>query len=296
MGDLENDYNHGTEFAWSVPLADATTIVRALGESSAISALSISDSAPTATYRTGQIFYTPSDIETDKLRRGDRPYAAWLYTGVDFESTDLDADPARRNDRHSTVGIKVGTIGPSALGKQIHTEWHDFFGLTHPGGWDHQLKDEPGLLITADRDWRVGFSQLSETGDWQVDSAVNAGASLGNVRTEARLGGRLRLGQSLDRGWDTHSTNGLQTTTDGLDWELFVAGESHLVGQDIFLDGNTFKSSHSVEKDAFVSEIGLGITAKFAGLSISLGHFLRTEEFELQDGPMTFWTLDIRSQ
>lgn len=42
-------------------------------------------------------------------------------------------------------------------------------------------------------------------------------------------------------------------------------------------------------------EIGLGVTAKISGFAITLGHCLRNEEFDLQDGPMTFWTLDIRS-
>jgi lipid A 3-O-deacylase len=295
MGDHQSDYNHGTAASWSVPVAEATYVVRTLGESALVDALSIKDGAPMATYRTGQIFYTPVDIQTTKLQRGQRPFAAWLYTGVDFESSELDPDPSRRSDRRSSVGFRIGTVGPSALGKQVHTEWHDFFEMAHPGGWEHQIKDEPGLLLTADRDWRFDFRELSNSGEWQLDTALNTGASLGNIRTEARLGGRIRLGNSLDRSWSSLSAVGLTLPKSGIDWEFFVNAESHLVAQDIFLDGNTFKSSHSVEKNPLVSEIGIGVTAKLPWFSVTIGHFLRSEEFELQDGPTPIWTLDLRS-
>jgi lipid A 3-O-deacylase len=297
MGDLKNDYNHGTEATWSEPLADASLVARGFGQSSLVQALLIEDEHALATYAIGQIFFTPVDIKKKILQARDRPFAAWLYTGLNVEATDLDRDASRRHDRYSAVGFKLGIVGPSALGKQVHTEWHKTFGLTQPGGWDNQIKDEPGYLVTVDRLWRYGFAELGGAGaesPWQFDSIWNTGLSLGNIRTEARIGGELRFGEALDRSWGSRSLTGLRSSSDWVDWSFFLAGETHIIAQDIFLEGNTSKSSHSVEKETNVTEIGAGIRAQLGDWSIGLGNYLRTEEFDGQLEPVTFWTLDIR--
>ena len=298
MGTLKEDYNHGTEVSWSKPLAEADFAAEALANSSLARALAVDGDESVATYHVGQYFYTPIDIQTPVLQLRDRPFGAWLFAGLDIETLELDAVDTSRNDRYSSVGMSVGTVGPSALGERVHTDWHELFGLTTPGGWQHQLKDEPTLQARVDRGWRLDFRHLSGSEakrPWQSDADVTCGVSLGNVRTEARVGSRLRLGQNLDRSFGAQSTVGLRRASGAVEWEIFAVGEARLVGRDIFLDGNTFKSSHSVDKHPVVADIGAGITARIGGLSITLGHFLRTREFDAQDEPMTLWTLDIRS-
>ena len=301
MGTLKEDYNHGTEFSWSTPLAEADFMAAGLANSTLARTLAVDGDEPVVTYHVGQYFYTPIDIETPALQVRDRPFGAWLFAGLDIETLKLDSVDTNRSDQYSSVGLSLGTVGPSALGEQVHTDWHKLFGLTTPGGWQHQLRDEPTLQARLDRAWRLDFRQLSgpdEKRPWQSDADVAWGVSLGNVRTEARIGSRLRLGQNLDRSFGAQSTLGLHRADSGLgaiEWELFASGEARLIGRDIFLDGNTFKSSHSVNKHPLVADIGAGITARIGGLSITLGHFLRTREFDAQDDPITLWTLDIRS-
>jgi lipid A 3-O-deacylase len=298
MGDLKKDYNHGTEVSWSKPLASADFVATAMADSGLARALAVEGDLSVVTYHIGQYFYTPEDIATPVLQVEDRPFGAWLSAGIDIETLDLDPVDMDRRDKYSSVGLSLGTVGPSALGEQVHTDWHQAFSLTEPRGWQHQLKDEPTVQARVDRAWRVDFRQVSGPASkrpWQTDADLTCGLSLGNVRTEARVGSRLRLGQNLDRSFGAQSLAGLHRATGAVEWELFAAGETRLVGRDIFLDGNTFKSSHSVNKHPVVADIGAGITARIGGVSISLGHYLRTREFDTQDEPMTIWTLDIRS-
>ena len=298
IGNLQQDYNHITELRWSEPLVGADFLAKGLASTGLAQVLAVDGDEVFATYRIGQHFYTPKDIATPVLQVRDRPFGAWLFAGLDIETLALDPVETSRRDQYSLVGISLGTVGPSALGEQVHSGWHDVFSLTEPGGWQHQLKDEPTIQARVDRAWRLGFQQLSgaEAGrPWQTDADLALGLSLGNVRTEASVGSRLRLGQNLDRAFGTQSLLGLGRATNGVEWALFAAAEARLIGRDIFLDGNTFKSSHSVDKHPAVADIGAGITARIGGVSITLGHYLRTREFESQDEPMTVWTLNIRS-
>jgi lipid A 3-O-deacylase len=49
--------------------------------------------------------------------------------------------------------------------------------------------------------------------------------------------------------------------------------------RDIFLDGNTFASSHSVAKKIFVSDFVIGASVVYSNFKFSYAHVLRTSEF-----------------
>jgi hypothetical protein len=63
--------------------------------------------------------------------------------------------------------------------------------------------------------------------------------------------------------------------------------------RDIFLDGNTFKESHKVEKEPFVADLMAGIAMRFGALQISYAYTLRTREFEEQEKSHNFGALNL---
>ena len=64
----------------------------------------------------GQNMYTPKSITTSTPQPFDRPWAAWLYLGGVAQRA--------KDNRLDTVEIDLGLVGPSALGREVQTEWH----------------------------------------------------------------------------------------------------------------------------------------------------------------------------
>ena len=62
----------------------------------------------------------------------------------------------------------------------------------------------------------------------------------------------------------------------------FLGVDGRVVLRDVFLDGNTWKDSHSVDKRYFVADIeaGIGISAK--QFKLTYGVIYRTKEFKSQ--------------
>jgi len=63
---------------------------------------------------------------------------------------------------------------------------------------------------------------------------------------------------------------------------------------DIFLDGNTFTSSHSVEKKNVVGDLQVGAVFSLWGTArLSLTHIIRTREFDEQDALNQFTAFSL---
>ena len=54
------------------------------------------------------------------------------------------------------------------------------------------------------------------------------------------------------------------------------------VARNIFLDGNTFTDSHSVDKRPFVLDLQVGVTLAFENVQLSFMQVFRTREFRRQ--------------
>lgn len=223
----------------------------------------------------GQNLYTPRRITTAQPQPFDRPWAAWLYVGGVAQSV--------LGNRLQTVELDLGVIGPAAFGKPVQTEWHKLVDADHPQGWGNQLRNEPGVLLAYLEKWRYGPT----TG---VQAVPHFGATVGNVMTLVRAGGIVRVGQNMSGfGPDTIEPGGamLQRTrmTDsqsldgGREWYLFAGVDARLVGRNIFLDGNTFRDSPSVDRHVFVHDFKAGISIRIAPMRVSLTHVRRSPEF-----------------
>ena len=114
------------------------------------------------------------------------------------------------------------------------------------------------------------------------------GAAIGNVFTHAAAGATVRLGTDLN------TADGVPRIRPSLpgssyfepsptwDWQLFAGGEVRAVARNIFLDGNTFRKSHRVEKEVFVADFQLGLAVTVGRARLSLTNIFRSPEFTKQ--------------
>ncbi|MEO1100431.1 MAG: lipid A deacylase LpxR family protein [Pseudomonadota bacterium] len=244
-------------------------------------------------YALSHVIYTPEDISAVIPDPQDRPYAGWLnvsFTGV-----------AQDRDTQSTVQLNLGIVGPSAGADFVQTNWHDLINVNEPRGWDSQLKDEPGIELIGQRQELVGRYDLPL--DMRSDVAVHGGLALGNVRTYANVGAMARLGFGADslrsdfsppRIRPALSGGGVYQPDDGFGAYLFAGVDVRAIARDIFLDGNTFRDSPSVDdRQVFVGDIQSGIAFRYRSTQVAFTYVHRTEQFRAQDGPQRFGAISL---
>ena len=233
----------------------------------------------------GHSMFTPDDTDAVALVPDDRPYAAWLYLGFSVHSVYEDVEGAARQDVFS---IEAGIVGPSALGEQIQNSYHDLIGVDLSYGWDNQLKDELGVKLGFIRKWRSVHWDVSADGRYESDVIPHVAVTLGNIATDAGIGGLIRFGENLKDDFGPPRIRpglpGSETfgRTGGLDWYLFAGGELRAVARDIFLDGNSLKDSHSIDKEPLVVDLQSGFALLFNHFRLTYTHVLVSPEFRQQ--------------
>lgn len=237
----------------------------------------------------GQNLYTPEDIQTPELVVDDRPYAGWLHG--DF--TLLGCTENSLN----VLEFSVGVVGPAAGGKGFQQWFHRVIESPDPQGWDNQLHNELALLVGFERRWR----SIIPLGLWglEIDPAPHVDLAVGNVFTYGAVGANFRLGQGLRGDFGPPrlrpgppGSRGF-TAIDGLTWYLFAGLEGRAVLRNIFLDGNTFGQSHSVDKEPFVADAWFGWAVSVSQVRLAATYIMRTKEFQGQDTPDHFGAVTI---
>lgn len=233
----------------------------------------------------GQSLFTPENKTLRPPNPGDRPYAGWLYVGASL---------LQETDKRmlENLELQLGAVGPVALGKETQNTFHQLIGQDKAQGWSSQLQNEPGINISYERKWRLA---LLGSGIDGVDIIPEAGATVGNVFTYGEAGALLRIGHNLETdygqvrirpalsGTDYFNSNYM----DGEYGYYFYAGtQGRVVGQNIFLDGNSFRTSRNVTKKPLVGDLQAGFaffTSKAFRVDFSVVR--RTEEFQGQTTP-----------
>jgi hypothetical protein len=236
----------------------------------------------------GQSMFTPEDTAREDPDPGDRPYAGWFYAGIG-----LIQDTDRRRLDH--LELLAGVVGPAAFGRTTQNDWHQYIGIDESRGWDEQLHNEPGLMLSYERKWR--FLRPLGSG-LAVDAIPELGITVGNVMDYAQAGGMLRFGRNLETDYGPARIRPALSGTpyfngDYLDgpfgFYVFVGAQGRAVARNLFLDGNTFEDSRSVDSEALVGDLSGGLSL-FWGDAVKLDALVtyRTEEFEQQDDPTKF--------
>ncbi len=238
----------------------------------------------------GHSIYTPEDRLATEPLPDQHPYAGWLYG----EASIL---VERDGNVLDTVVVQLGIVGPAAQGEWVQNTFHNLIDDEQLRGWDNQLENEVGLVITVDRKMRkladIDFLGLG------IDATPNFGASVGNVLTQAHMGLTLRVGQDLrddygpPRVRPSLAGGGFFAPQRPFAWYFFAGVEGRAVARNIFLDGNTFQDSLSVDKKPFVADAQAGFVMQIYDAQISYTFVTRTEEFETQTERQQFGAVSV---
>ncbi len=283
--DLSNYRDTALVPSWMHPLIDRMPFISDSGNQCSVS-LSL-----------GQNIYTPEDKRRSDLIRDDRPYAGITYLGLGFHNKDQ-----RRMD---TLEFDIGIVGRHSYAEDCQKVIHNWIGSVDPKGWEHQLRDEPVLNIFFERKWKM--LRIRGAGNLGFDCISHMGIAAGNVYTGANLGGQVRFGWKLPNDFGTYLIRPGSDSSAPVDDEdprffspfhrfgihIFFAVDGNAVARNIFLDGNTFRSSHSVDKKPFVADFvgGIGMIVHRAKITYSYVH--RTKEFESQKNEQHFGAISV---
>jgi hypothetical protein len=79
----------------------------------------------------------------------------------------------------------------------------------------------------------------------------------------------------------------------GFGWYLFAGIEGRAVARNIFLDGNTFRGSRSVDKKHLVGDLQFGFVLDWSDVRLGYTHVLRSREFQAQESVDGFGSLSL---
>lgn len=237
----------------------------------------------------GQNIYTPDDIKQTQLVEDDRPYAGYLYFGVGIH---------RKSSRWlDTFEFDIGVVGPHSYAEQVQKAAHYVFDHQTPLGWDNQLKDEIAIQMIYEH--KLKLYRAGETEGLGFEIIPHFGGGLGNVYIYANMGYQIRLGWKLpnDFGMGPFRPGGdcnINSRSRGdLGAHVFFALDGQAVVRNIFLDGNTFLDSHSVEKKPLTTNILTGISLTAGGFNLSFTYVFWTKKFVSEKQKHTFAALNL---
>jgi lipid A 3-O-deacylase len=236
-------------------------------------------------YSLGHNLYTPQAVESPIQDPKDRPWAAFLYGSIAM----VTATQNHIDHYEATLGV----VGPMALGEQVQKTWHKLIDSTSPRGWDNQIKNEPGLILSLERSWPEALGQPFH--DTLLSLTPHAGFSVGNIYTYANAGGTIKYSPLSNR--YTDKAPGVRPAIPGtgyfsrksdMNWELFAGLDARAVARNIFLDGNTFADSYSVDKRPLVADTSIGMAITWGSTRLSYNLVRRSKEFYGQENADVF--------
>ena len=230
------------------------------------------------TFALGQRIYTPTDKEASVPDPADRPYAGWLYALAEFRM--------RRGGVLDHFMVSVGVVGPASGARHSQNAVHSVVGSDRAQGWNAQIHNELTLLLAYERAWPHVMSGSFDR--LQFDLTPRVGASLGNALTYASAGAIVRMGQRLPDDFPaTHISlgpprDGYRANISSKGWYVWAGTDARLVARNIFLDGNTFRDSPSVDRKPFVWDAQVGVAATWGYQRLGFTIVRRSPEFNGQ--------------
>jgi lipid A 3-O-deacylase len=213
----------------------------------------------------GQELYTPTTDATFPLR-GERPYAALLYTDVSAATVS--------NESLQVYKLRFGTTGPAALGDKAQTWFHGLIPeFRTPLGWKHQIATEPIFAATYEYQ-RLALDARPASG-LSATLAPNMSVTVGNLLVAAKAAIDARAGYRTPHPWLV-STQGVS----GVRLFVLVGVREDWVGHSLLLQGNTNETRDLVTKRAFVAERYLGGSAGISRWSLEFKIVTRTQEYK----------------
>jgi hypothetical protein len=202
-----------------------------------------------------------------------------------------------RSGRLDSLELNIGIVGPDSFAKDVQSFVHKVIDSSQPQGWDHQLHNEIGLMLIYDRQWQAQY--IDEFLGLGIDLTPHFGGILGNVITSASLGATLRIGRDLPSDYGPPRIqpslpgSGFFRPSRNFGWYFFAGLEGRYVLHNIFLDGNTFGSSHDVKREPWVGDLQAGLVLTWKNLRLSFSNIYRSDEFEGQSSATKFGSISL---
>lgn len=248
------------------------------------------------TFALGQNIYTPEDIEAEDIVEDERPYAGITYLSLGFHS--------RLDRAMDSIEITLGLVGPSSYAEECQKAVHSVFDDIQPEGWDNQLRNEPILEIVYEHKKKI--FQTGITGGFGQGLILNTGAGLGNALTYYNLGLGYRIGWNMPNDFGVFpirpissfngsfdDMNSSHSKNNKIGIQLFASVEGRAVLYNIFLDGNTFTDSHSVDKKPVVGDFVTGINLNWGNAQLGAAYVFRSKEYETQNKAQQFASINF---
>jgi lipid A 3-O-deacylase len=233
-----------------------------------------------------QRMYTPEDITRRDLVEDDRPYAGVLTAGLGFHF--------RHGNHMDSFRFEAGIVGPHSYAGDIQKFLHRTFGWTSPEGWAHQLKDEPVLGLGYDHRRKLRAASGAAGIDWELIG--QAGGDLSNLFTALGQGLEIRAGWNLPSDLGTSRIGPASDAAallvdpapspagpDRIGFHVFAALDVHEVIRDLLLDGNTFRSSHRVDKEPITADLSAGFALSYKRIKACLSYTYQSRRFRGQE-------------
>ena len=237
-------------------------------------------------WKSGRKCATPTNLRSNGLIRTDRPYAGWLFAGWLREDRGKIA-LWRDLPFFDHLEFDLGECGPdlASLASREQIWFHGLVDSTNPQAWRFQLKNEPGVLVAADRKlllWDAGRDHPLE-----AQFIPHAGVMVGNIQTSLKLGTEARLGHNIP----SEFAQAIPLDCGGY---IFGAIDGRAVAYNEFLDGDAFRSSPSVAKEPLVMELRYGLAIANSTRSTQLHLRVHDQgEFRKQQGNDAYGSINF---
>ena len=216
------------------------------------------------TWELGQQIYTPPSKRLNPPPTDERPYAGYAYVRRWWPEQELE-----NSNYGVTYGYELGLVGPGAGGKDVQCGLHDLLGQYCPAGWSHQLRNEPTLTgrIALTRHNYVDWWVL--TGELQNQTVFEAG----NLS--------VALHNSTDIRWGTPNL-------------FYTAGpRAHVVAHDLYLDGNTYQQSPSVNRRWAYAELAASIGVRWRSRLLQWTLAISSPQYEEQNHAYNYGAITV---
>jgi lipid A 3-O-deacylase len=283
----DRGYTGGLTFGWDSRMYDD------LDSHSWISWLPVAkgpDVSASLSFTLGIKVYTPDSIQFSEPIEGDRPYAGILYMTMGV--------PVRSPKHQDFFELTLGLVGPASQAQFSQSILHHIAPSNDPQGWGNQLGNEPLFEVTYEHKWKALTFQDAE--GYYLQLIPHVGAGLGNLSIFAGVGGQVRLGWNLptDFGVEMLRPAGFRSSSPngggGFGFELVLAADRKAVARNLLLDGNTFGTSLSVEKEPITSYYLIGGNLNLWRFSLGYEHIFWTRQFKTEPQNQTFSSFSLR--
>lgn len=226
-------------------------------------------------WEAGQIIQTPLNKRANPPDPDDQPYAGLLYAGCNLH--------VKTADRAEVLGVQIGIVGPWSLAEQSQELAHYLIGVREAKGWDGQLRNELVVNLRYDRQEVIRKVDLGSRGLSIFD---NMDFAVGPLMTSASAGVNLLYAADPDAVFGLNPNYlGRYPSMTGRALGFYAMTSLQVTGvlRNLFLNGNTWVESPSVDHEPLLGSAQLLMGYGFSCWAVQLGLNVSTRTFQQQD-------------